>query len=488
MSNQKKALLKIISIILMVEGPLLAIPSLCGVYFGEREASAAFGICAVSYYIIGLFIYKTVKVGSVRLKNRDGYYIGLICWVAVCLTGAVPIFFAKEEFSAAMSIFESVAGWTTTGAWSCKPHYIDKTIILWKAMTNWIGGIGILLLAIYFFPVLGAQGQKVAVSEGPGIEFSKMSAKLKDTPKFSLYIYIVLSFVELLLLLPSNLPKFDAVVNTMSSIGTAGLINMRSTLVINYSLYVKTVITLFTFLGSLNVMLYFYIATGKFKKVLKNAELRAFAGLLLVSGLIMGTVMNIEGTYDSAAQCYGNALVQACSYGATSGFWVGNINRWPSICRMILICLMFIGGCGNSTGGGIKVIRFVVYIKLVTRGIYKRIHPRAVKPIMIEGKPVSAKMASSITMFILMFFMLFIFNSIVISLENMPMESAFSTAVACMTNNGSGVGIINEAFYGDFSSAGLLYCALMMLLGRMEIYAVIMIFSRSFWNTARASY
>lgn len=488
MHNHNKALLKIISIILIVEGLLLAIPSLCGVYFGEKEAYTSFGRCAVIYFVIGLIIYRCVNVKSMKLKNRDGYFIGLISWIVVCLTGAVPIFFAKEEFTVAMSIFESVAGWTTTGAWTCLPHNIDKTIIMWKAMTNWIGGIGILLLVIYFFPVLGAQGQKVAVSEGPGIEFSKMSAKLKDTPKFSLYIYIVLTFAELLLLLQSNLPKFDAVVNTMSSIGTAGLINMRSTLVINYSPYVKTVITVFTVLGSLNVMMYFYIATGKFKKVLKNTELRVFAGLLLVSGLIMGTVMNVQSTYETAAQCYGNAFVQACSYGATSGFWVGDINKWPAVCKMILICLVFIGGCGNSTGGGLKVIRFVVYIKLVTRGIYKRIHPRAVKPVMIEGKPVSAQMASAITMFILMFFMLFVFNSIVISLENMPMESAFSTALACMTNNGSGVGIINEAFYGNFSSAGLLYCSLMMLAGRMEMYAVIMVFSRSFWKHDRASY
>lgn len=488
MHNHNKALLKIIGIILTVEGIILLIPSICGVYYGEKDATVSFFKFAVLYFVIGIILYKCIKVKKLKLKNRDGFFITLVCWLMVCLTGALPIYFARKDYTFAMSIFESVAGWTTTGAWTCMPQNVDKTLIIWKAMNNWIGGIGVLLLAIYFFPVLGAQGQKLTSAEGPGIEFSKMSAKIQDTPRFSLYIYIVLTLAEFILLLPSNLPNFDALVNTLSSVGTAGLINLRKTLVINYSTYVKVIITIFTFLGSLNVMMFFFIATGKFKRVFQNMELRVFAGMLLVCSFIMGTVMALEGTFDTLPQCYGNALVQTVSYGATSGFWVADITKWPAICKMLLICLMFIGSCGNSTGGGLKVIRFIVYIKLVTRGIYKRIHPRAIKPIMIEGKPVSAQMASSITMYILMFFMVFVFSSIVISLENMPMESAFSTALACLTNNGSGLGNINQAYYGDFSSLGMLYCSLMMLAGRLELYAIIMVFSRSFWNSDRARY
>lgn len=485
MNFNYRVILKTISIILLFEGTAMLPPVLMAVHKNEQKAASALFLTALFCIAIGMLIYKNLKYRTLKIKSGEGFFIAFLSWFLVSIVGTFPYFFSGCDYSITDSFFESVSGWTTTGAWSVDLRAMPRSLILWKAITNWLGGMGLLLLTISFFP-MGVDGQKMAAAEVPGPEFEKMSARISDTAKISYKIYIAMTVIEFLLLLPSGLTPFDALINTMSTISTAGLLSLGDNTIVNFTPYVKTVFTTFSIIGSINFMIYYYAYSRKWDSITKNTEIRTYLGLLTGGSIFIAAFLFGSGTYNHFLNALGDAFVQAVAFGATSGYEVADVNLWPTAAKMILLILLLIGGCGNSTSGSIKVIRFVIYFKLILRGIYKRIHPRAVKPIMIQGKPVSAATASSVTVFIMLYFLLLMFSALMLSLENLDMETTLSAALACITNNGTGFGAITGGNFSIFSSLGRLYCAILMLAGRLEIYAIILLFSKSFWNSDRA--
>lgn len=486
MTYNFRVILKTLAVILLFEGIAMLPPMAYGVYLNEYNAAAALFCPAICCIGFGLFVYRHLKYYTLQIKSRESFFVAFLCWILVCAVGTVPYFTAHCGYSLTDSIFESVSGWTTTGAWTIPTSQMPRSLLLWKAISNWLGGMGLLLLTVSLFPVLGVQGQKMAAAEVPGPDFEKMSARISDTAKLTYRIYIVLTVLEFILLLPSGLDPFHALVNTMSTISTAGLLSADSALNLTNEAYVKIIFTLFSLAGSVNFMMYFFLYCKKWKTAFNMIEVKTFLGLLLGGSLIIAASLYLTGQYDSLLGAFGDAFAQATAFGATSGYEIDDINLWPTTCKMVLLILVLIGGCGNSTSGSIKVMRFIIYFKIILRGIYKRIHPRAVKPIMIQGKPVSAATAASVTVFMLMYFAVFIFSSLVLALENQDMETTFSTALACITNNGTAFGAISGGNFSIFTGFGKLYSAALMLAGRLEIYAIIIIFSRSFWNSDRA--
>ncbi len=486
MTYNHRVILKTIAVVILFEGLFMLIPLVFAVIQGESGPASALALTSASCIILGLTVYKKLKYYTLKIKVRESYFIAFNCWIAVCLIGTLPFALSGCGYSYADCLFESISGWTTTGAWAININELPRSLILWKGISNWLGGLGLLLLTTSFFPVLGVQGQKMVAAELPGPELEKMSARFSDTAKLTYVIYIALTVAEFLLLLPSGLDFFTAAANTMSTISTAGLLDYQSQVSENLTPYVKVIFSVFSVAGSLNFMVYFLLCTGKWKTALKNIELRTFLLLLFCGSLLITAVLLISGTYDSFGSALLDSVTQAVAFGATSGFEVGDINAWPTACKMVLLILLLIGGCANSTSGSIKVIRFIVFLKLIARGLYKRIHPRAVRPVMIQGRPISAAGVSSITVFLMLYFAILIFSFIVLSLENQDMETTLCTAVAAITNNGTCFGEIIGGNFSIFSPFGKLYSALLMLTGRLELYAVLVIFSHSFWNADRA--
>ena len=484
MHNNYRVILRTIAILLMVEGVAMFIPMCYAVYIDDPTASAFF-FPFVLCIAVGLLIQTQLQFYTVKIKQRESYLIAFISWITASIVGMLPYALADCGYTFADCLFESVSGWTTTGAWTVDITKMPEPLLLWKAISNWLGGMGLLLLTITFFPVLGIEGQKMVNAEVHGIELEKMSARVTDTAKISYEIYIVMTVVEFLLLLPTDLTVFEALINTLTTISTAGLLNVGNGNVIAVSPYVTGVFTVFTIFGSINFMMYFWLFKGKWRKIVNNTEVRAFLIIITVSASLIGVTLYSSGVYPNLLEAFGKSFVQSIAFGATSGFEVGDINNWPGFCKMILILLLLIGGCSNSTSGSIKVIRFVIFIKLIKRGIYKRIHPRAMKPIMVQGKPVSAASVSSITVFLMLYFFVFVMGSLVLSLENLDMETTFCTALACITNNGTAFGGIVGGNFTIFSSFGKCVTAILMLAGRLEMYAIILLFSRSFWNPNR---
>lgn len=481
-----KVIIRIIATILLFEGIAMLIPLSAAMIYHEVSAATSFLLTALCCTSFGLTVYKNLSFDDFRLRARDGFFIVIATWITVCIVGAIPYYFSGVGYSVADSFFESVAGWTTTSAFVLEIPSLPKSILLWKAVNNWLGGMGILVLTVSIFPKLGVGGQKMVAAEIPGPTLEKLHARMGDSAKVSYKIYIILTILELCLLLPSGIHPFDALVNTLSSISTAGIMNIRGVVNINLTVYVKTILTIFSIVGSVNFIVFFFISTGKWKRIINNMEFRIYILILLGAATIMSISLYVSGTYSSPFGAIDNAIAQAVSFGSTSGFLVADINNWPTPCKIILLALSIIGGCAYSTAGGIKVIRFIVFLKLVLRGIYKRIHPKAIKPIILDNEPISPANAASITVFILLYFAIIIIGAILLSIENLDLETTLSASVSTFTNTGAGFGLISAGYYGDFSWFGKIIASILMLAGRLEMYAIIIVFSRSFWNPEHA--
>lgn len=487
MTFNRRLIFKTVSVIMLFEGLAMLIPFGFACYFHEVTTATAFFCTMVVCVSFGETMRRVVKKTNKSIKTREGYFVVIVSWFFVILIGAMPYLMSGQGYSFAESWFESCAGFTTTGATSVNLALMPKSLVLWKTISSWLGGMGIIVLTISIFPRLGIGGQKMAAAEVPGPELEKLTARFGDTAKISYRIYLVLTAIEFLMLLPTNMEPYYALINTLSTISTAGIVDLTSTQAgFVITPYIKFVLATFSLAGSMSFIAYFMLYVGKWREAINHYETRVYLRIVLVAGIIVSLGLYFSGTYDSYPESLGNGLVQVISFASTSGFVIADIGSWPTICKMILLCVVLIGGCGFSTSGSFKVIRAIVGFKIIMRGIYKRIHPQSVKPIMIQGNPVSASNASSITVFLLLYFAIFVFSAIVLSLENQDMETTLSTVVAAFTNNGTCFGKMTGSYFGIYSWFGKFYSSILMLAGRLEMYAVIVLFSRSFWNSDRA--
>ena len=472
MSFNHKLIFRTISTLLLLESATMLPSFLCAAMDHDlmslRAMTLSIGILSL-LGVLGLFITK--KQTGMVIKSRESYFAVLVCWLTVIMGGILPYIFAGQGFTVVDAIFESVASWTTSSSWVIDPNLMPRGILLWKATSSWLGGMGVILLA---------------AAELPGPELMQGSARIMETAYLCYGIYAGISVLELMFLMLGKVPFFEALVNTMTSICTAGILDYHGTVEMYFTPYVKMVIAIFSIISSLNFLVYINIYQGRMKHIIKDIESRAFLIIIAVATLLTAGGLFISGTSTGIKETLLNAFYGVVSFACTSGFLFADVGTWPTVCKVVLIAVCLIGGCANSTCGGIKVIRFVVFLKLISRGVYKRIHPKSIKAVTIQGKPVSASKASIISTFILLFMAVYLLSALVLSLENMDMETTLTAPIALFTNVGAGFGKIVNADYRIFSPAGKLVCSVIMLLGRLEMYAILILFSRSFWDSDKA--
>lgn len=486
MTFNHKLIARTVSMILGIEGIAMILSLGTAIYDGDRDVAIGFTISTSILLILALLGRAFSQGYHVKMKARESYYIVLVCWACMIAGGTLPYLLSGRGFSVVDSIFESVASWTTSSAWVIDVNTMPRALVLWKATSNWLGGMGIIILTILVFSALGVNAQKLAGAELRGPEIEKHTARMADTVKVLYLIYVGVSVVELILLLIGGVPKFPALVNAMSTMSTAGIIDYQHAVATHFTPYVKVVLVIFSVLSSLNFVFYLKIARRRFKEAFRDFELRIFLGIIIVATFFSSIVLLIYGRYDNYFDALVNSATGVVSFSCTTGFPLEHVETWPSVLRLLMVILMLVGGCAYSTSGGIKVSRFAVFFKMIGRGIYKRIHPRAVKPIMIGDVPVSAINASSISTYILLFLGLYLISTVIISIENFDMETTLTAPAALMTNCGVGFGKISGAGYHMFSAPGKLYCAFLMVMGRLEMYALLILFSRSFWSPDRS--
>ncbi|MDF2656069.1 MAG: TrkH family potassium uptake protein [Bacillota bacterium] len=484
MSFNYRVIIRIIGTISIMIGLSMLLPLTVALIYHEKEAGIAFLKSVLIALPPGLLVLIFIRTESTTLKIRDGYMIAALCWFIASAYGAFPYLFSGVIPSYLDAYFESVSGFTTTGASIIEDFSVmPKSIQFWRSFSHWLGAMGILILAISLLPALGIGGLKIASAEAPGPTVEKMSTKIADSARRLYLMYLSFTMIEIILLNLGGMNLFDSLIHTFGSIGTGGLSNYKNGISHFDSLFIEFIIILFSAIASINFILYHQLLKGRVKDFFRDSELRIFLTILLISALLISLNLYMTGTYDSFAYSARRAFFQATAFMSTSGYAIADYTFWPSFSQMILFCLMLIGGCSASTCGSIKVIRFIILFKLIVRGIYKRLHPNAVVPIKVGGKIIAADTVSKVSSFTILYFTVLIFSSLVISWENHDMLTSISAAASTLSNTGLGMNLLGpNGNYGIFSLPIRLYMAVLMIAGRLELFTIIMLFSPSFWR------
>jgi len=484
MSFNYKILVKVVGTISIIIGTAM-LPSLLIAYlYEEKAAGMAFFKSILLAYAIGVITIVPLKPTSNVLKMRDGYLIAALCWFIASAIGAFPYLFSEVIPSYGDAFFESVSGFTTTGATMIDDlSVIPKAVQFWRALSHWLGAMGILILAISLLPALGIGGLKLLSAEAPGPTVEKMGTRISDTAKKLYLIYIALTVFEVVLLLLGGLNLFEALIHTFGSMGTGGMSNYSSSIAQFDNSFIELVVIFFGFLASINFVLYHQLIGGKWKAFLADRELLTFTVILLVSFLLITMNLWLSGTYDSFGESLRYASFQTTAFMTTSAYTTADYTLWPSFSQMMLLCLMLIGGCSASACGSIKVIRVMILFKLVVRGTYKRLHPNAVVPVKIGTKTISADTVSKVSSFAFVYFTILVVGCLVVSLENYDMMTTVSAVIGSLSNTGLGLSELGPTEnYSIFSEPTRIFLSILMIAGRLELFTIIMLISPTFWK------
>lgn len=483
-----KAIIRILGVIVFIIGISMIIPWIYSEAVGDTDTAAAFKKCTLPIIVIGAFLTFFLKSDHAKFRAREGYFTVAVCWILASSIGALPYYLSDFTNSYIDAFFEATSGFTTTGCTAVANAVLSDGLLLWKAISHWLGGMGILVFVISILPALGVNGQIIARAETPGPILEKMTVRISDSAKILYITYLSFTLLEfILLMLSDKMSVFDAAINTMGSISTGGLLVHPNGIAYYDSFYIEIIISVFCILASINFILYHYLLKGKFSYFFKDIELRAYIIIITAAIIIctLGLMIYNDAGFESA---FRDSFFQVISMATTAGYTRSPYIIWPAVCQMTLFTLMFIGGCAASTSGSIKVIRILVMIRLIWRGCIKRIHPRSVVAVKLgkNSEAVPAFVVSGITSFILTYMALLLMSTVVLSFQGISLESSFTATLAMMSNTGAAFG--ETASLGNFSlfhPALKLYLSCLMIIGRLELFTVIIIFTRNFWGKDR---
>lgn len=481
-----KAIIKIMGIIILVLGLAMVIPWIYAEATGDEASRYAFRSCVPITIMAGAAIALLAKSHKAKFRAREGYIVVASCWVIASLIGAIPYHLSAFTDTYIDAVFEATAGFTTTGCTVVTGQILSGGLLLWKAISNWLGGMGILLFVISFLPALGINGQIIARAETPGPVLRKITVRMSDSAKILYITYISLTILEIVLLMFSGkMPLFDAIITSLGNISTGGVMVHPEGIAYYDSVYIEVVMAIFCTFSALNFVLYHYLITGKFGYFFRDVELRAFL-TILAGAIVLCTVGLMAGTDTGFAESLRGSFFQVISMGTTSGYISAPYMTWPTSCQIILMVLMFIGGCAASTSGSIKVIRVLVMLKLIWRGCIKRIHPRSVVAVKIGRDSIPAPVVSAISAFVLTYIFVFLLATMVLSFQGLDFDSTMTTVLAILSNTGTAFGVPAEVGnFAMFHPVLKLFLSCLMIVGRLELFTIIILFTGNFWGRDR---
>lgn len=460
------------AIVGMVAASLL-LPLAAALRYGEHRAATAFAVPMVASWVAAAILWRR-RGGEARPIDVSGAFrIVGGAWVAMSLFGALPLYFSGVFTSFTDAVFESVSGFSTTGASVLSDvESIPRSVNLWRCLTHWLGGMGVIMLVVALVPLLGSGGFKLMKAETTGPEKSKMTSRVTATAKALWLIYAGFTLVETLLLRVAGMGWFDAVCHSFSTLGTGGFSTRNASIGGFDNVGVEVVVTVFMIIASVNFALYFRILSGRVRDVMRDSELRAFAAILLAS-ICLAAIINVGGgaTISSAIR---KSAFQVASIISTTGFGTSDYTLWPSAAQLLIFSLFFIGGCSGSTGGGVKVIRWTVLLKQLRRELRRLLHPHVVSTLRINGQPGREAFVPVVASFIFAYLLLVVATAFLGSLAGLDLLGAFSGAFSMVGNIGPAFGALAPSANYGFLPAPLKwwYC-FAMLAGRLEIYTML---------------
>ena len=470
--------LNVVGRVLKLEAVAMIVPLLVAVGYGEDPLPFLRSILLVA--LAGLLL--SVLPAKKHFYIREGFAcVGLI-WIITGVVGALPFWFCGYFNTLADCIFESCSGFTTTGASILTDiEALPKGILFWRSFTHWLGGMGVLVLATAVIPSLGIRSHYLTQAETPGPVFSKLVPKQAQTSKILYSIYCVLTLAEVACLKIAGMPLYDAFIHAFGTAGTGGFSNRNASVGAYGSFSIDMIISIFILLFSLNFAVYFLLLTRKFKEVLRSDELRFF--LLVVAGATVLLCINIYPLYSNLLETFQYAFFQVCSIISTTGFATTNWSFWPNFSHFVLVILMFCGACAGSTGGGIKCSRVLILLRSIRREIHRIVHPNSVEVVKLDGKVVEEDTVHSVLVFVGCYLLVILTAALIISLDNYSYTVSFTSALTCISNVGPGLELVGPAGnFSTFSSLSKLVMSLCMIIGRLEIFPILVLFSRQTWR------
>lgn len=464
--------------LLLFEAGFFAVPLITAAAFWEVEFFAFLVTMAICLAIGLLLTYKKPK--SQVLYAKEGFVIVSLSWILISLFGALPFLFTGSTTSFVDALFESVSGFTTTGSSIFSDvESLAKSVLMWRSFTHWVGGMGVLVFIMAFLPLSGGQNMHIMRAESPGPSVSKLVPRVKNTAIILYVIYFVITLIMFITLLFADMNVFDALNTAFATAGTGGFGIKNDSFASNTAAQ-QIIVTVFMLLFSINFNSYYLIIKLKFKDAL-NSEVRAF--IVIVIAAIAIITFNIASSYESIGDAIRDAAFTVSSLISTTGFATANFDLWPELSKTVLLLVMFVGACAGSTGGGIKVSRILILLKGFARELRTLLHPRQVKKITIDSRPVENEVVRSVNAYIACYIIIFVSSLILISFDRFDLVTNFSAVTATINNIGPGLNAVgptsNFAAFSAFSKLVLIFD---MLAGRLELFPMLILFSPLTWK------
>ena len=472
----------------------LAIPF--SLYYDEK---AIWGIlnAGIITVTIGLLLFFFNAPKNKNLQKKEGYLIVTLGWLILSATGSLPYLLTGTIPSIADAFFETVSGYSTTGSSILKDiESMPKGILFWRSATHWIGGMGIIVLTIAILPLLGIGGMQLFMAEAPGPSADKLHPRITETAKRLWYIYVGLTFVQFLLLKVAGMNWFDAINHAMATVSTGGFSTKNASASHwNHMPFIQYIIILFMFIAGTNFVLTYFALKGKFQKVIQSEEFKYYLyGVIGISAIISITIIFFQdptlqtsiahpmvfGKVESAIR---HALFSVISVVTTTGFVTADFTMWNYFITGIFFALFFVGGSAGSTSGGVKIVRHIVMLKNSFLEFKKTLHPNAIIPVRHDGKAVKQTIVFNILSFFIIYMLIFIVGTVVLTFLGLDITSAFGAAASSLGNIGPAIGSVSPVDnFAHVSNGAKWFCSFLMLIGRLELFTVLILFTPFFWK------
>lgn len=478
-----KAIIYIIGFLIMLVGAFMLSALPFSFYFKTDDIIPIL-ISSLITITIGLFLWLLTKnANDKEIKKREGYIIVSFGWIAMTLFGSLPFFIHGSIPSFTDAFFETMSGFTTTGASILTDiESLPEGLLYWRSLTQWLGGMGIIVLSLAILPILGIGGMQLFVAEVPGVTKDKIHPRIHETAKRLWGIYVIFTFTETILLMIGGMSFFDALNHSYTTMATGGFSTKNASIAHFQNPFIEYVIIIFMFLAGMSFSLHYFLLHKNFSVLKTNEEFKFYLYLIVGITILISLSLIISREY-GIEKAFRDSLFQIVSLITTTGFVTADYEKWTSFSQIVFFCLLFIGGCAGSTGGGIKIVRHYLLLKNSILEFRRLIHPRAVIPVRMNNISINPEIVSNVLAFFLLYIIIFILGSIIMSILGVDFLTSIGSVATSIGNVGPGIGSVGPiSNFSEIPVIGKWVLSFLMLVGRLEIFTVLIIFTPYFWK------
>ena len=475
-----KMITYILGWVLKIQSATMVIPLICAFLYNEKNEIWVWTVCIIASALIGIAI--TLKQPKNKtMYAKEGFVAVALSWILMSLVGSVPFMLSGNIPNFTDSFFESVSGFTTTGASILEEiEFLPHSMLMWRCLSHWIGGMGVLVFLMAIVPLSGGGSVHLLKAETTGPSVSKLVPKLKSTAMLLYAIYIVMTFIQVILLLFGGMDLFSSIAISFSTAGTGGFAILNSGAA-SYSPYIQYVITIFMILFGIDFSLYHALLLREAKRVLKSEELKVYLGIIITAIVLI--MLNSYNLFPTLEEAFRHISFTIGSVITTTGFATTNYDLWPEFSKIVILIVMFVGACAGSTGGGIKVSRVIILIKSIVKEVRTSVHPRTTLKIKMNGRIVQHETIRVVNVFMAAYIMIFFTAMLLLSLDNFNFTTTFTATVATLNNIGPGLDMVGPTGnFSQFSPLSKIIMSICMLVGRLEIFPMLLLLSPYTWK------